>query len=247
MGTSHGKKHQEEEEVPKAPFNSYFSPARERAYAGPPLEYHFVDTQVTVCPQTDGFSRTPSLSSEDEGHYLLLEQPYARGFKLLHFTKIPGALQRTGHLGSSILINFQGIFCRSPDTCRSVGCVELRVEKAWLQATRVQSGLLSRCVQHVLNTSSIEESMRRGAQSGERLLCVGVTGQEDCRLAVSSSGGPTSSGQNHWTYSFVWICMEDCYTDMKKMPLKYDVAARRCVMGPTEVSLATCVMIMTHG
>lgn len=205
MGSTHTKKSQEEEEAPKpAAFNSYFSPARERAYFGPPLEYHFVDIQVTVHPQVDGFSRTPSLSSEDEGHYLLLEQPYARGFQLQHFTKIPGGLQRTGHLGSSVLIDFQGIFCRSPATCSSSnGCVELRVEKAWLQASRMHGGLLSRCVQHVLNTSNVEESVKRGAQSGERLLCVGMTGQEDCRLTAPGNGNGTTSGQQQSLVRFV--------------------------------------------
>ncbi|KAK7096667.1 uncharacterized protein [Littorina saxatilis] len=195
MGSMNGKKVHEEDddEAVKPVFNSYFSPARERAYYGPPLEYHFVDTQVTVRPQSEGFSRTPSLSSEDEGHYLLLEQPYSRGFRLLHFTKIPGGLQRTGHLGAAVLIDFQGIFSRNPATCHLGGCTELRVEKAWLQSTRVQSGLLSRCIQHVLNTSNIEESIKRGAQSGERLLSVAMTGQEDCRLTTPGNGGGTTS------------------------------------------------------
>ena len=51
MGSTHAKKHREEEEAEggsKPLFNAYFSPARERAYLGPPLEYHFVDTQVTA-------------------------------------------------------------------------------------------------------------------------------------------------------------------------------------------------------
>ncbi|XP_076446907.1 uncharacterized protein LOC143284136 [Babylonia areolata] len=201
MGSTHAKKHKEEEEEgSKAPFNSYFSPARERAYFGPPLEYHFVDTQVTVRPQADGFTRTPSLSSEDEGHYALLEQPYHRGFRMLHFTRIPGGLQRTGHCGaahgSAVLIDFQGIFSRNPSTCgsNSSGVVEMRVEKAWLQASRVHSGLLSRrSVQHVLNTSHVEESVRRGAQGGERLLCVGATGQEDCGVTGTGASGGLSS------------------------------------------------------
>ena len=150
---------------------------------------------MTVKPQAEGFTRTPSLSSEDEGHYLLLEQPYTKGFRLLHYTKIPGGLHRTGPLGNAVLIGFQGIFCRNPATCYSHGLVEMRVEKAWLQASRVHAGLLSRTVRHVLNVSNVEESVRRGAQSGERLLCVGATGQEDCGLSAGSSAGGSTSGQ----------------------------------------------------
>ncbi|KAL8605344.1 hypothetical protein ACOMHN_031283 [Nucella lapillus] len=201
MGSTHAKKHKEEEEGAKNPFNAYFSPARERAYLGPPLEYLFVDTQVTVRPQADGFTRTPSLSSEDEGHYALLEQPYARGFRLLHFTRVPGGLQRTGHCGAAhgaaVLIDFQGVFCRGPSACGTRGVTELRVEKAWLQASRLTSGLLTRSVHHVLNSSHVEESVRRGAQGGERLLCVGATGQEDCGVSSGTTGG-TSSGEALW-------------------------------------------------
>ncbi|KAK7465225.1 hypothetical protein BaRGS_00037595 [Batillaria attramentaria] len=193
MGTTYAKKHQEDEESEEPNFNSPFSPQRERAYLGPPLEYSFVDTQVSVRPQVDGYTRTPSLSSEDEGHYTLLEQPYTRGFHLMHFTKIPGGIQCSGHLNnSSVLIDFQGIFCRNPATCNTVTCTELRVEKAWMQANRVHGSFLSRSVQHIIDVAHVEESINRAAQGGERLLCVASTGQEDCRQNAATNGNLTS-------------------------------------------------------
>lgn len=195
MGTAHAKRCQDDASSSKPRFNSHFSPARERPYSGPPIEYHFVDCQVTVRPQSDGYSRTPSLSSEDEGHYILLEHPYTFGFRLMHFTKVPGGLQRTGHLGNAVLISFQGIFCRNPVSSNNGSCLELRVEKAWLQASRVHSGILTRTTQHIIHMVNVEESINRAAQSGERLLCVAMTGQEDCRQANGTNGDLTSGNK----------------------------------------------------
>lgn len=212
MGATYTKKTHDDDSESEPSFNSPFSPQRERAYHGPPLEYHFVDLQVTVRPQGDGYSRTVSLSSEDDGHYLHLEQPYTRGYHMMHFTKIPGGIQRTGQLNASVLIDFQGVFCRNPashtgclsgsaaqlrsgsreSTCMQSAVTELRLEKAWMQANRVQGGLLSRSVHHIIDVSHVEESINRAAQGGERLLCVAATGQEDCRQNADANGNITT-------------------------------------------------------
>ena len=49
MGVSpQPKRKHEDPEVRQAMFNSLYNPTTEKPYIGPPLEYHFVDTQVNL-------------------------------------------------------------------------------------------------------------------------------------------------------------------------------------------------------
>lgn len=159
-------------------------------YPGPPAQYQFVNTQVTIGTQISfSFTQTHMVTSDINTYYPFLGAQYAQGYRLLSFYRIPGQTRVTGFMNATVAVPFQGIFCRYPNVPTHEKW-HLHIEKSVIQTQRMVSGIITFNTQRgvVSDTSHIMESIARNTQGGGRLICIEMTGQQQSqstRLAYS--------------------------------------------------------------
>ncbi|XP_071087355.1 uncharacterized protein [Haliotis cracherodii] len=150
----------------------------EPPYPGPAAEYNFINTQVSMTNNIS-FSTTHNMVTTNiDSYYPILGQKYAEGFRLLTFYRIPGGAQRQGGLFSmSMAIPFQGVFCRYPQMPSQQGW-QLRVVKSVMVAQRMGHGLIQLNPQIVGDSSQIYQAIVDNTNTGGRLICIEMTGQQ---------------------------------------------------------------------
>lgn len=93
--------------------------------------------------------------------------------------------QRTGGLFSvGVLMPFQGIFCRYPQA-PSFGRFRLHIEKSTIQPQIVWNGFITFHSQTQTDISHLYQTIANCTQSGGRLICLELTGQQEAHYTFS--------------------------------------------------------------
>ncbi|CAL1542910.1 unnamed protein product [Lymnaea stagnalis] len=157
----------------------------EPPYTGPQAQYQFVNVEVRMAVYgAFNFLSNQMLTSNVDTYYPLLAQQYEQGFRLLTFYHIPMQARREGAFSMGVLMPFQGIFCKYPDTAQR-GRFQLRIEKSVIQPRIIWNGLITYGNETVTDTTHLNQTIANMAQSGARLICIELTGQEEVKASFS--------------------------------------------------------------
>ncbi|XP_046368687.2 uncharacterized protein LOC124143686 [Haliotis rufescens] len=187
-------------------------------YPGPAVEYSFIETEVTMTGKMAFAASNRMITTNIDSYYPILGQKYAEGFRLLSFYRIPYAAQQ--HIFStSMVVPFQGFFCRYPTLPRFEGW-NLHIVKAVMVMQVVRHGLIGATVD--TDTSQINQAIAENTRTGGRLICVETTGQirRQGFAAEMRGGGP--------------VMGVDLFFDMPSAPTN-ELYAYMCVPCPVQL------------